>query len=83
MREDLFEELLESVRQGGAILRKMKPRFVRCIKNEGYPASLEVGKVYAVITNKDIEAQGELYVIDESKEAYIYPASYFVPEEIK
>jgi len=71
------------VRQGGAILHKMKPRFVRCIKNEGYPASLEIGKVYAVITDKELESNGELYVIDESKEAYIYPADYFIPENIK
>ena len=81
MKDELFEELLESVRQGGAILRKMKPRFVRCIKNKDYPASLKVDKVYAVITNKEIEAQGELYVVDESGEAYIYPADYFIPEK--
>ncbi len=53
-------------------------RFVVCIKNEDYPASLEINKIYQVVTDSEIEADGEMRIIDESGEDYIYPAEWFV-----
>jgi len=53
-------------------------RFVVCINNENYPASLELNKIYQVISDSEIEADGDLRVIDESGEDYIYPAEWFV-----
>lgn len=53
-------------------------RFVVCINNENYPASLELNKIYQVVTDNEIEADGDLRVIDESGEDYIYPAEWFV-----
>ena len=53
-------------------------RFVVCINNENYPASLELNKIYTVVPDAEIEADGELRVIDESGEDYIYPAEWFV-----
>ena len=53
-------------------------RFVVCIDNGDYPASLEMNKIYQVVQDPDVEADGELRVIDESGEDYIYQADRFV-----
>jgi hypothetical protein len=52
-------------------------QFALCLNNEGYPASLEVGKVYRVIPDDDAAAHGYLRVIDESGEDYAFTASRF------
>jgi hypothetical protein len=57
-------------------------QFVVCIKNEEYPVSLELHKIYRVVPDKDAAADGDLRVIDESGEDYLYPASYFAPIEL-
>jgi hypothetical protein len=54
-------------------------RLAICIDNSEYPASLEMHKVYRVIPDKDAERDGDLRVIDESGEDYLYPAEYFLP----
>ena len=51
--------------------------FVVCIDNAGYPASLEVGKLYAVIPDAEAAAHGYVRVIDESGEDYGYSAKRF------
>ncbi len=56
----------------------MKPRFAICIDNSQYPASLEVHKVYRVLPDEDAERDGDLRIIDESGEDYLYPAEYFI-----
>ena len=53
------------------------PQFGLCLNNEGYPASLEVGKLYRVIPDDDAEVHGYIRVIDESGEDYAYTASRF------
>lgn len=53
------------------------PEFVVCINNEGYPASLELHKIYRVNPDKDAAGDENLRVIDESGEDYLYPESYF------
>ncbi len=58
--------------------RKKDIRFAVCVNNAGYPASLELHKVYRVLTDEDAEADGDLRVIDESGEDYLYPAERFV-----
>jgi hypothetical protein len=52
-------------------------QFALCLDNEGYPASLEVGKVYQVISDDEAAAHGYLRVIDESGEDYAFTASRF------
>ncbi len=47
-------------------------RFAVCIRNKGYEASLEVGKLYQVIADRDAEARGYLRIVDESGEDYGY-----------
>jgi hypothetical protein len=58
------------------------PEFVVCINNEGYPASLELHKIYRVVPDKNAAADDVLRVIDESGEDYLYPASYFAPIKV-
>jgi hypothetical protein len=52
-------------------------QLVLCLKNRGYEASLERRKLYQVIRDRDAEKVGQLRVIDESGEDYLYPASFF------
>ena len=52
--------------------------FVVCINNVNYPASLELHKIYRVIPDEDAATEGDIRVIDESGEDYLYPSSYFV-----
>ena len=54
-------------------------KFVVCIQNEGYPASLERHKIYRVLPDPDAEKHGDLRIVDESGEDYLYPADWFVP----
>ena len=56
--------------------------FVVCINNSDYPASLELHKIYRVIADKEAEDEGDIRIIDESGEDYIYPSSYFVPIQV-
>lgn len=53
-------------------------KFAVCVNNADYPASLELHKIYRVLPDKEAEADGDLRVVDESGEDYLYPAEYFV-----
>ena len=59
--------------------KRQATRFVVCVRNKGYPASLEVRKVYKVLPDPEGEKHGLLRVIDEDGEDYLYPRDYFVP----
>jgi hypothetical protein len=61
---------------------KTIPRFVVCINNAKYPASLELHKIYRVLPDEDAVREGDIRVIDESGEDYLYPAEWFVPIEL-
>jgi len=58
------------------------PEFVVCLKNEDYPASLELHKIYRVLRDKDAATEGDIRIIDESGEDYLYPSSFFVPIQV-
>lgn len=58
------------------------PRFVVCINKDDCPASLELHKIYRVVPDDDAKAHGDLRVVDESGEDYLYPASRFIPIEV-
>lgn len=53
-------------------------QFAVCIRNDGYPASLELRKLYQVIADPDAEISGFLRVVDESGEDYLYPKAFFL-----
>ena len=62
--------------------KQKKSEFVVCINNAEYPASLELHKIYRVLPDKDAAADGDIRVVDESGEDYLFPSSYFVPIEV-
>ena len=51
--------------------------FAVCLRNAGFAASLEVRKLYPVVSDLEAEAQDLIRVIDESGEDYLYPAELF------
>ena len=53
-----------------------------CLRNKGYEVSLERRKIYQVVPDRDAVAHGQLRVIDESGEDYLYPKTWFVPVEL-
>ena len=57
-------------------------RYVICIRNEGYPSSLELKKVYLALPDLEAESRGLLRVEDESGEDYLYPAEFFVSIDV-
>ena len=59
-----------------------KDRFVLCIRNDSYEASLEPRKIYRVVDDAKAEDRALVRVIDESGEDYLYPADFFVPIEV-
>jgi hypothetical protein len=60
----------------------LKTRFVVCIKNQAYAASLELRKIYQVVEDTRAEEHGLIRVIDESGEDYLYPVEYFAAIEL-
>ena len=56
---------------------KQPLQFALCLDNEGYAASLEVGKLYRVIPDDEATAHGYIRIIDESEEDYAFTASRF------
>jgi len=61
---------------------KSTAKFVVCLKNKGYEVSLEPRKIYRVLPDADALKHRQLRVIDESGDAYLYPANYFTPIEL-
>lgn len=61
---------------------KSEARFAVCINNQGYEASLEVGKLYRILPDDAAGSHGYLSVIDESGEGYGYAADRFFPLEV-
>jgi hypothetical protein len=51
--------------------RKSRNRFVLCIHNDGYPASLELRKIYHVLPDAAAAKENLMRVIDESGEDYL------------
>ena len=49
-----------------------------CINNADYPASLELHKIYRVLPDEDAAADGDLRIVDESGEDYLYSADDFI-----
>ncbi len=64
--------------------KKLRPEpiFVVCVNNSEYPASLELHKIYCVLADTDAEQEGDLRIIDESGEDYLYPTEWFIPVDV-
>ena len=61
---------------------KEKPKFAICVKNDHYPASLQLWKVYRVLPDEKGAKRKMIRVIDESGEDHLFSANYFVPVEL-
>jgi hypothetical protein len=59
-----------------------QPRFVVCVNNKDYPASLELRKLYQIVPDEAAAKHSQLRVIDESGEDYLYPEECFVPIQL-
>jgi hypothetical protein len=62
--------------------KKEPVRYAVCVNNEGYPASLELRKVYRIIPDPLAATRHFVRVVDESGEDYLYPDDFFVPIEV-
>jgi hypothetical protein len=62
-------------------------QLVVCVKNEGYPASLEKRKLYLALRDPAAEKHGLIRIIDESGDDYLYPKMFFrsiaLPQSVK
>jgi hypothetical protein len=58
--------------------RSAHRQFAICLCNDGYPASLDVRKLYPVLDDPFADQHGMVRVIDESGDDYLFPAEYFV-----
>jgi len=58
------------------------PKFVVCIENKNYPASLEFGKIYRVVEDEKAARRQMIRIIDESGEDYLYSEKSFVRIEL-
>ena len=58
--------------------QKPAHKFAVCVNNAEYPASLELHKIYRVLPDEDAAEDGDIRVVDESGEDYLYPAEFFV-----
>lgn len=68
-------------KSNGSSPRKKGPagsQYVVCVKNDDYPASLELRKIYRLLRDFTANKIGMLRVIDESGEDYLYPEDHFV-----
>jgi hypothetical protein len=61
---------------------KRPPRFAVCVNNASYEASLELYKIYTVIPDADAAREGDLRIVDESGEDYLYRGDRFVAIDV-
>lgn len=59
-----------------------RQRLMLCLRNDGYEVSLERRKIYTAVPDRDAARHGQVRIIDESGDDYLYPATYFAPIEL-
>jgi hypothetical protein len=59
-------------------MAKTAKRLVICVENAGYEASLERRKIYVALPDSRAEKLGQVRVIDESGEDYLYDKDAFI-----
>ena len=57
-------------------------RLMVCPRNDGYEVSIEPRKIYPALPDADAARHGQVRIIDESGEDYLFPAKYFAPVEL-
>ena len=61
---------------------RKKSEFVVCVDNRGYEASLERNKIYLAVKDENAGQSGDVRIVDESGEDYLYSKKRFVPIEV-
>jgi len=62
--------------------KQNEPQFAVCIDNRDYPASLELRKIYRVAPDPAAARHGQIRIVDESGEDYLYPQVCFLPIKV-
>ena len=62
--------------------RRSRSQFAVCVHSADYEASLELHKIYRVVPDPDAAQDGDIRVIDESGEDYLYSIDRFVAIEV-
>lgn len=57
----------------------MNTQFAVCIDNKGFEASLEIGKLYEVLSDSNAEKDDMIRVVDEDGEDYLFESKIFYP----
>lgn len=57
--------------------RRRTAQYLLCVRNDGFPASLQTRGLYEHLPDKEAEARGLVRVIDESGDDYLYPQQLF------
>ena len=60
----------------------MNAKYVMCIANGGNEVSLTLRRVYKVIPDDGAAARKMIRLVDDTDEAYWFPASCFVPVQL-
>src|SRR5262245_28465443 len=82
---DRTERIQDQIPLAGLAMKRKTIKashFAVCINNEGYQASLEVGKLYRVIPDAEAASHGYIRIVDESGEDYGYAADRFFPLDV-
>ncbi len=59
--------------------RRSRAKFVVYVNNSDCAASLELHKIYRTVPDASAESEGDIRVMDESGEDYVYSQDRFVP----
>ena len=68
--------------QASTDAKAINQKYVVCVRNDDYPASLELRKLYQVLEDDFAGKHGMVRVIDESGEDYLYPSDFFVQVDL-
>jgi len=66
---------------------RLDEQFAICTDATDFPVALEAWKIYRVLPDADAERHGQIRVVDESGEDYLFPCSRFrlidLPDDLK
>jgi hypothetical protein len=57
-------------------------RYILCVSNKGYAASLVVRRLYEQVRDAEAERRGLVRVVDESGEGFFFPDTLFAALEL-
>ena len=62
--------------------RRPDVRYLLCVNDETYRASLQVRRLYEQLSDDEAERRGLVRVIDESGDDYLYPRGLFADLDV-